>query len=430
MQKEKIRKINNQSGAAMLISVVFFLFISLAIISGLVSPTVREFRNAHMNLNSKKSYFLAESGSEDVLYRIIKNMIISSSETITLDSNLTTTTVNTILGNKEISSLGDVSSLQRKTNLTLSTSPGASFNYGVQVGPGGLILENTARITGNVYSGGTITASDNTIYGDAVSAGSTGLINNIHITGSAYAHTIQNSDVDADAYYVVKTNTTVNGILHPNNPDQPVADMPISDAQIAELEADALEGGVITSPCPYIIDSSRTIGPVKITCNLEISGNPTVTLNGSVWVTGNVSIKNTAIIRASAGLGNKSVVIIADNPSNRITSSSVVLANSSQFFGSGSSGSFVFLISQNNSAELGGNEDAISMDNSSSGSVILYASHGLININNSATLKEVTGYKLKARNSANIVYDTGLMSTLFTSGPGGGYKIIGWQESQ
>lgn len=414
----------------MLISVVFFLFISLAIISGLVGPTVREFKNVTMNFDSKKSYFLAESGSEDALYRILNNLAIGSSETITLDSNSATTTVDTILGNKEISSLGDVGSLQRKTKLALSTGPGASFNYGVQVGQGGLVLENTARITGNVYSSGTITVSDNTVYGDAISAGATGLINNIHTTGSAYAHTIQNSDIDMDAYYAIKTNTTVGGTSYPNSPDQPVASMPISDNQIADLEADALAGGIFSSPCPYTINSDRTLGPVKITCDLEISGDPTVTLNGSVWVTGNVLIQNSAIIEASADLGNKSVAIIADNPNNRTSSSQIDLKNSSQFSGSGSAGSFVFLISQNNSAELGGDEDAISMDNSSSGSVVLYAGHGLINIQNSATLKEVTGYKLKVKNSANIIYDTGLTSTLFTSGPGGGYEIIGWKESQ
>jgi len=62
MKNFNFKKIKRNGGAAMLISVVFFLFISLAIISGLVSPTVRELKNATVNLNSKKSYFLAESG--------------------------------------------------------------------------------------------------------------------------------------------------------------------------------------------------------------------------------------------------------------------------------------------------------------------------------------------------------------------------------
>ncbi|KKR74815.1 MAG: hypothetical protein UU17_C0006G0023 [Candidatus Nomurabacteria bacterium GW2011_GWA1_40_8] len=61
-----------------------------------MAPAVREFRNASVYLNSKKSYFLAESGSEDALYRILNNMAIGASETITLDSNDATTDITDI----------------------------------------------------------------------------------------------------------------------------------------------------------------------------------------------------------------------------------------------------------------------------------------------------------------------------------------------
>src|SRR3989344_2938294 len=139
MQIQKYKKYKKNGGAAMLISVIFFLFISLAIIAGLVAPTVREFRNASVYLNSKKSYFLAESGSEDALYRILNNMAIGESEVISLDSNLVTTTITSPTGNtKQIVSIGDVTSYQRKTNIVLTTSAGVSFSYGVQVGQGGL----------------------------------------------------------------------------------------------------------------------------------------------------------------------------------------------------------------------------------------------------------------------------------------------------
>jgi len=159
----------------MLVSVIFFLFISLAIISGLVSPSVREFKNANVNLKSKQSYFLAESGSEDAVYRLIKNMSIGDSETLTLNSNSVTTTITTLLGNvKEISSLGDVSSYQRKTNILLSTNTaGISFNYGVQVGAGGVEMGENSNIIGGIYSNGSISGDNGAkISGDAIVAGS------------------------------------------------------------------------------------------------------------------------------------------------------------------------------------------------------------------------------------------------------------------
>jgi len=425
--KQKHNKGNK--GAAMLIAVIFFLVASTTIVFGIISPILKQATISKNIISSKESYYLANSALEDVFYRLKNNKTVSTTEVLSLNNGtITTITTNTPTG-KQITSSADKNSIVRKmqTNIVLGT--GASFNYGIQSGQGGFVLENSSRVTGNVYSTGSIIGSGNTIYGDAVSAGASGLIDGIHTTGSAYSHTIDDSDIDGNAFYVTKTNTTVDGTSYPNSADQPFADMPISDEQIAGLEADALAGGVISSPCPYVINSTTSIGPVKITCDLEISGNGTITLLGTVWVTGNISIRNSPIIRVSSSLGNKSVAIIADNPSNRLTSSSIDMRNTSQFFGSGSVGSFVFMVSQNNSAELGGSEDAISMDNSSDGkSVILYASHGLVNINNSATLKEVTAYKIKARNTANIVYDTGLANTLFTSGPGGGYEIIDWRE--
>ncbi len=173
--KKDFRKIKKNGGAAMLVSVVFFLFISLAIISGLVGPTVREFRNSSVDLNSKRSYFLAESGTEDAFYRIKNGMAIGTSETITLGSNSVTTDITNLSGNsKEIISLGDVGSLQRKTSLTLQTGAGVAFNYGLQAGNGGMTLDSST-IVGNVYANGSISAKDVSITGSAVAADSAAL---------------------------------------------------------------------------------------------------------------------------------------------------------------------------------------------------------------------------------------------------------------
>ena len=426
----KTKKINLESGQAMLLAVVFFVLVSSTVIFGIVTPVLKQVKISNENYKSKQSYFLSQSGLEDVIYRLKNGQSVSGTEILNLNNAIATTTILDTSSGKQVVSNSTLNNNVRKMQVDMVFGTGVSFNYGVQTGQGGFVLQNSSSVTGNIYSSGTISGSGNTVYGDAVSASSIGLINNIHTTGSAYAHTIQNSTIDKNAYYVTKTNTSVGGISYPNSPDQPTIPLPISDDQIDDLEGDALAGGVISSPCPYIINSSVTIGPKKITCDLEISGSPTVTLNGSIWVTGNISIKNSAIIKIASSLGNKSVAIIADKSSNRSTSSSIDLVNSAQFQGSGSANSFIFLISQNNSAETGGSEDAISMDNSSSGKVVLYAPHGLISINNSAALKSVTGYKIKTKNSANIIYDTGLANTLFTGGPGGGYDILDWFETQ
>lgn len=183
----KKTKINNQAGAAMLISVIFFLFITLAIISGLVAPAVREFKNANMNFNSKQSFFLAESGTEDAAYRIINNMSISSTETLTLGGNSAVTTITTLSGgSKQISTLGDVSNYERMTEIILSTGVGMSFSYGMQIGNGGLIMSNTATINGSVYANGNITGSNSAkITGTAIAADRTSeVIDQVNDTGT------------------------------------------------------------------------------------------------------------------------------------------------------------------------------------------------------------------------------------------------------
>ncbi len=157
-----LKKIKRNRGAAMMLSVVSFLFISLAIIAGLVSPSLRQFRNAAITLNSKQAYVLSESGIEDAVYRTRNNMTIGSSETITLGSNTATTTItDNGFGSKSISSTGDVSSYQRKIALSLSEGDGLSFSYGIQAGAGGFNIGTNGYIDGSIYSNGDVVGSSN-----------------------------------------------------------------------------------------------------------------------------------------------------------------------------------------------------------------------------------------------------------------------------
>jgi hypothetical protein len=167
------RQNKNNTGAAMLVVVIFFLIISMVIISGLVSPSIRSVQAVIADLDSKKSYFLAESGVEDVFYRLLTGKTLDSSETIALDSNFATTTVTSGGDSVEILALGDVSDYQRQIGVTLATSSGVSFNYGVQVGQGGISISGSGRVNGNVYANGPISGdSSSAITGTAISGNS------------------------------------------------------------------------------------------------------------------------------------------------------------------------------------------------------------------------------------------------------------------
>ncbi|MFA6301022.1 MAG: choice-of-anchor R domain-containing protein [Candidatus Paceibacterota bacterium] len=173
--KKKLKKIKKNGGAAMLISVIFFLFISLAIISGLVSPTVREFKISADSIRSKQSYFLSESGVEDAYYRLKNSALfaIGNSTSINLNNNIATTNItDSGYNQKTITSVGDVSLRQRINSLVLSAGAGVGFNYGIQTGNGGFEISGGGTVYGNIYANGPIIASGYpTIHGSAISAG-------------------------------------------------------------------------------------------------------------------------------------------------------------------------------------------------------------------------------------------------------------------
>jgi len=177
MKNKKI-KINNQSGAAMLVSIIFFLFISLAIIAGLVSPSSKGFQIANADLKSKSSYYLAESGTEDTMYRLINNMTIDNSETITLGSNLTTTTITDgAMSTKSITSTGNVSNYKRKVSLSLGIGDGLSFSYGIQAGEWGFRMGDKSYIDGSVYSNGPVIGTGSaSVTGSVTSANTPSII--------------------------------------------------------------------------------------------------------------------------------------------------------------------------------------------------------------------------------------------------------------
>lgn len=414
-------KIKRNSGAAMLISVVFFLFISLAIIAGLVTPTVREFKNASVNLNSKKSYFLSESGVEDAHYRLKNGITIGSSENITLDGNTVTTTISDSGYNeKTISALGNVLNFQRKNKVKLNAGTGVAFNYGIQSGLGGFVIGN-ATVNGNVYSNGNITGTNGTIItGSAFVAGTSGVIDDVNVgqngTGDAWAHIVKNSTIAGNLYCQVEDNNNKSCDTSKSNPVDPVAiDMPITQEMIDKWKADAELGETINGD--YTVSSTSTLGPKKITGNLAIDANLTIT--GTIYVVGNITTSNNAKVSLSSSYGATGGIIVMDG---RAT-----LSNNVVFSGSGNSNSFVLLITTSTCPSGCSGSNAVEILNNV-GAVLVNAQSGTVHLHNNVELNEVVGNTINIENGAVINYLSGLANSNFSSGPSGGWNIKSWKE--
>ena len=420
----KKTKVNNKSGAAMLIVVVFFLFIALAIISGLVGPSIREFKNASANLNSKQSFFLAESGSEDATYRILNSMAIGSSETLALGSNTTTTTITTLVDNsKQIISLGDVGSLQRKTSILLKSGEGVIFKYGTEAGQGGFVFHNNSHVIGNLYSNGNIVGSNGAyVTGDAYVVGSTGSISNMRVgyggTGDAHAHDVTNSTVTGTIF--CQSGSGNNKACNTSQPDPAPMDLPLSSDMITGWETDATDGG--TTNGNVTISTPTTMGPRKIVGNLTI--NSTLTLANTIYVTGNIIISGT--VKLASTYGTTSGIIIADGY--------ITIGNSVVFQDSGTTGSYILLLS-NSTCDASitvspcFSNNAIDVSNNSNISIV-NAQQGTVYFSNNSTVKESVGKKVELKNNVGISYGSGIINVDFTSGPSGSYAIDTWGESQ
>lgn len=413
----------------LLTAAIFFLIISVTVVLTVSSPLLRNVRNASEFARSRGSFFTAQGLAEDVMYRIKTGKNAPTTITLTLNEYTAQATTTTVSGGREIVVSGSFNNRYRNVKTHLTVGAGASFHYGIQSGEGGIVLENTSSVRGNVFSNGSVTGSgSNLIKGDVISGGPTGLIDSVHATSSAFAHTIRNATIDGDAHYDSISNTTVAGTLYPGSPDPATSTLPISDALIEEWKDAAEAGGVITTPCPYKITNTVTIGPVKINCDLEISGtNFTVTLAGPLWVSGDIDIKNSPTIKVSSSISGQSVAVVADKESDRANGGQITLQNSATFEGTGSN-SYILFVSQNNSAESGGSEKAISVKNSANGDLLVYAGHGEIELQNNVDLKEVTAYRIRLKNSAEVIYESGMADLIFSSGPGGGYIFDAWRE--
>lgn len=571
------KKINHQKGNALIIVMLLFVVISLSVSVGLTAPTISSVRSVKDTLESKRSYAVAESGVEDVFYRIRTAKNVSSTETITIGDQQSITTVTDISGGKkQINSVGDSNDRNRIINAVIEQGTGASFSYGVQTGKGGFNMSNNSSIIGSIYSNGPITGSG-AVTGSATSAnssaltsdqsngsgtpaydisfgnasgtqdfaqsfqtsdtevvnkvqlyikkvgspsnltvrivnnsgsspsavtkasgtlsaslvstnygwvevpfstnpqldvgvtywividastsssnyyrigandngyangsskigqyngawsstspstadgffnlfigGTTGLISGITVgtgtTGNAYAHTVNNSTIRGTNY--CQTGTGNNKACDTSLADPVEIAMPISDQNIQDWKDAASDGGTY-SGTRTIDGTSASLGPIKITGNLSVINNASLTISGTIWVQGNLNVSNNGTVRLASGYGSSEGVIVVDGTVN--------IGNNANFIGSGTSGSYVMVLTTSNSTS------AITVGNNA-GAVILYASNGTVNVSNNAGAKSITGYYISLSNNSVITYDSGLANANFVNGPSGSWSSSSWRE--
>ncbi|MHB1330475.1 MAG: hypothetical protein ACYCY6_00695 [Minisyncoccota bacterium] len=405
---------NLEEGQVMILITILFLMVSLTMVLGFSGPVFRSQRSTSDLLESKKSYYLAEAGVEDVAYRLSNGLDYSTDgQILSIDNHSVSVNTETVNGRKVVTATSDWNGSQKSIEARLAAGDGVAFYYGVQIGQGGFSIGNNAGINGSVYSNGNITGGNGSfITGSAVAVGS---INNVDVgtgtTSDAWASQINNLSVSGDLY--CQSGTGNNKSCDTSRGAPATQGFPIQEEEINGWKADASLGGTYTGN--RIINSNISLGPLKIDGDLIISGTYTLTVTGTIWVTGDIVLSNSATIRLSGGYAESGGVVVSDGP--------ISLGNSVFLLGSGQSSSHLLLVSLDNSS-------AINMGNSNAVEVILYAPNGTISVGNNASLKSITAKTIALGNGIILNYSQGLLDSVFSSGPTGGFQLDSWKETR
>lgn len=163
---KKLKNIFNQGGQATLIMILVLLSACSIIVVAVGSLTYNEIKKLNNIVKSTQSYYVAEAGIEDALVRAQRRLLPSGCPpcNYSLSVGLPGSAAVDISGatsNPVITSKGDVENRIRKVRVNLrstTNTTSVAFNYGVQVGYGGLHMDNNSAVIGNVYSNGPVTS--------------------------------------------------------------------------------------------------------------------------------------------------------------------------------------------------------------------------------------------------------------------------------
>lgn len=234
--------------------------------------------------------------------------------------------------------------------------------------------------------------------------------NKMEVSGNVHANTIENLKIGKDAYYQTIINSEVGGTSFPGSADPPPKIFPISDANTAEWKTQAQTGGVSTGD---ISNCVTTLGPKKIEGNVTLNSGCRVTIKSPVWITGTLTLNSNNNLTLDSSYQETSGVIVVDKK--------VILNSNNHLNGTGVGSSLLMVLTTFDSRTNG--EDAVAV-NSNGNTGVYYASTGIIAPGTGNSFKELTAWKIRLINNSTIDYETGLSSSLFTSGPSGTYSLV------
>lgn len=438
----------NQKGYLMLMTIIMGA-VFLGIITALATASGSNLRAARTSLAGLSALSVAEAGAENAIFNLNQDNSYTGTNTScpisTSGSNPTTLFSDSIKGRgtfetciadgtianeKIVYATGKIYlpanatkpiSVRRIRLVLIGTFSGS---YGVQTGPGGLILRNSAAIVnGDVYVGGKITMSNSATIGSAANplnvwaghyscpqpptaafpilcgAGTDpiSISNQAHIYGNVRANNQSNASGMSSPGL-----TATSGVANSTLPDY---DRDAHKASVAStMSASA-------ASCSH--SESRTWpANVHITGgNVTIANNCVVTVQGNVWVDGNITIANRGIIKLADGITTPPTIMIDG-------SGGFTLGNQTSLSSNSGAIGMTFITFWANSGcspdceDLTGtglansqNVTTINIGNQGLGAgSVLYARWSKVYVGNPGSIGQVLGQTIEFANTGNITF--------------------------
>lgn len=280
---------------------------------------------------------------------------------------------------------------------------------------------------GNGGSWNDATPSTLDSYFDVYVGGDTGLLEIVKVGqngGDAWAHEAVGVTVYDNLFCQAGGGQDENNaavVCDTSRPDPVEQPFPISEGNILDWKAEAALGTTTVGDVTYGNDDVVELGPGVIDGDLYAGSGAVVTINGTLYVTGDITVTGGAVVKLSTSYGTDPGVIVSDGK--------ISMLGGGLIQGNGLSNSFVLALTTSTCPDdpSCGGDPAIQVSGGTD-SVILNAQSGTIDFAGGSEANQATGYTIIMSGGTELNYVSGLEDVNFTSGPAGSWTIDGWQE--
>lgn len=468
---------NRNRGFAALLIIFILGMVSILVASGLILTGYNESQMARSGASGTSAYYAANSGVEDAIYKL---NFLTGFAASTATTDRTYTIPGTLIKPVVTVAHDPSSSKQRIIDSVATIGPFVShihaivkntivtpgFLFALQAGNGGIEMEQQSLISGasgadgDIYSRGDIKGKDNNhngagecqnsasaIAGTARARGSIDQLaggSGICVSKDVYADDLKFCFVTGTRnYYTQVNNANCSGIVTPANKITPTpTPIDLPDMGIDSLKTTLQDHGTIWTQNGGNCNADGSNGSwdctkgTKILKNYIIPGtliidpptHQTITIEGPVWVKGDVTIKS-----------NSSSTIPSIKPGNVAYSQMMVVdgkitSDSGVTFGTGGGGT-IFLLFISTFAPAAPYADLCDTPamtiHSNTFSVLFYATQGCAEVITTASTAyqgALLGEKIHVNNNTNVIYDPKLQGANFATTALSGWQIASFRQ--